>query len=53
MSEKMYRKLPCIKVDGDTFGNVLHEVVEEVPVALFVNGRHAMTAMMSPVQLED
>jgi FdhD protein len=27
--------------------------VEEVPVALFVNGRHAMTAMMSPVQLED
>ena len=32
---------------------VLHEVVEEVPVALFVNGRHAMTAMMSPVQLED
>jgi len=53
MSEKMYRKLPCIKVDGDTFGNVLHEVVEEVPVALFVNGRHAMTGMMSPVQLED
>ena len=53
MSEKMYRKLPCIKVDGDTFGNALHEVVEEVPVALFVNGRHAMTAMMSPVQLED
>ena len=53
MSEKMYRKLPCIKVDGDTFRNELHEVVEEVPIALFVNGRHAMTAMMSPVQLED
>ena len=53
MSEKMYRKLPCIKVDGDIFRNELHEVVEEVPVALFVNGRHAMTAMMSPVQLED
>ena len=31
----------------------LHEVIEEVPLALFVNGRHAMTAMMSPVQLED
>jgi FdhD protein len=28
-------------------------VIEEVPLALFVNGRHAMTAMMSPVQLED
>jgi FdhD protein len=53
MSEKMYRKLPCIKVDGDTFENALHEVIEEVPIALFVNGRHAMTAMMSPVQLEE
>jgi len=51
--EKMYRMLPCIKADGDTFEKVLHEVVEEVPIALFVNGRHAMTAMMSPVQLEE
>ena len=51
--EKMYRMLPCIKADGNTFEKVLHEVVEEVPVALFVNGRHAMTAMMSPVQLEE
>jgi FdhD protein len=49
----MYRKLPCIKVDGNSHRKELHEVVEEVPVALFVNGRHAMTAMMSPVQLED
>jgi FdhD protein len=40
--EKMYRMLPCIKADGNTFEKVLHEVVEEVPVALFVNGRHAM-----------
>jgi FdhD protein len=53
MSDEIYRKLPCIKIDGDTSERVLHEVVEEVPVALFVNGRHAMTAMMSPVQLED
>jgi FdhD protein len=51
--EKMYRMLPCIKADGNKFEKVLHEVVEEVPVALFVNGRHAMTAMMSPVQLEE
>jgi len=51
--EKMYRMMPCIKADGNTFEKVLHEVVEEVPVALFVNGRHAMTAMMSPVQLEE
>jgi FdhD protein len=51
--EKMYRMLPCIKADGNKFEKVLHEVVEEVPIALFVNGRHAMTAMMSPVQLEE
>jgi FdhD protein len=49
----MFRMMPCIKVDGDGFREELHEVVEEVPIALFVNGRHAMTAMMSPVQLED
>jgi FdhD protein len=49
----MFRKLPCIKVDGEKAKRDLHEVIEETPMALFVNGRHAMTAMMSPVQLED
>src|SRR5512136_3277428 len=51
--EKMFRMMPYIKADGNISEKVLHEVVEEVPVALFVNGRHAMTAMMSPVQLEE
>jgi len=49
----MYRSLPCIRVDGDLFEQGMHEVVEEVPIALFINGRHSMTAMMSPVNLED
>jgi len=49
----MYRSLPCIRVDGDLFEHGVHEVVEEIPIALFINGRHAMTAMMSPVNLED
>lgn len=49
----MFRRLPCIKVDGENAAESLHEVIEEAPLALFVNGRHAMTAMMSPVQLED
>ena len=49
----MYKKIPCIKVEGEKAKKDLHEVIEEVPLALFVNGRHAMTAMMSPVQLED
>jgi len=49
----MYRSLPCIRVDGDHFLHGVHDVVEEMPIALFINGRHAMTAMMSPVNLED
>jgi FdhD protein len=51
--EAMFRKLPCIRVDGDKATAGFHEVIEEVPMALFVNGRHAMTAMMSPVMLEE
>jgi FdhD protein len=49
----MYRKLPVIKVTGDSTERGFHEVIEESPYALFVNGRHAMTAMMSPEGLED
>ena len=49
----MFKKLPCKRIDGESCEPGLHEVIEEVPFALFVNGRHAMTAMMSPVQLED
>lgn len=51
--DKMYRSIPCTKVDGERSETSPHEVIEEVPLALFVNGRHAMTAMMSPVQLEE
>jgi FdhD protein len=49
----MFRKLPCIKIDGDRAKNDTHEVIDEVPYALFINGRHAGTMMLSPVQLED
>lgn len=49
----MYRSLPCIRFEGDLFLHGVHDVVEEIPIALFINGRHAMTAMMSPVNLED
>src|SRR5512135_1643362 len=49
----MYRSLPCTRVDGCIFEHGVHDVVEEIPIALFINGRHAMTAMMSPVNLED
>ena len=52
-SAPMYRSLPCLRVDGDLFEHGMHDVVEEIPIALFINGRHSMTAMMSPVNLED
>jgi FdhD protein len=51
--DRMSRAVPCLKVDGDVCEKTPHEVVEELPIAVFVNGRHAMTAMMSPVDLED
>ncbi|MEI8330251.1 MAG: formate dehydrogenase accessory sulfurtransferase FdhD [Methanomicrobiales archaeon] len=52
-NEAMFRHVPSIRVDGEIAEVATHEVIEEIPYALFINGRHAMTAMMSPVQLED
>lgn len=49
----MYRKLRCIRINRGFSEEILHEVIEEIPYALFVNGRHMMTAMMSPHGLED
>jgi len=51
--ELMFKSVPVILIDGENNTFDKHDVIEEVPFALFVNGRHAMTAMMSPVQLED
>ena len=53
MTIPMFKNLPCIKMDGESAKAGTHEVIDEVPEALFVNGRHAMTAMMSPTDLED
>lgn len=49
----MFQTVPCIRVSGDHHELSTHEVVEEMPFALFINGRHAMTAVASPVLLED
>jgi len=49
----MYSTVPCIKsVDGSMVPSS-HDVVIEVPLSVFVNGRHALTAMISPVMLEE
>lgn len=49
----MYQRISCIRVSGDASEQILHEVIVETPYALFLNGRHMMTAMMSPEDLED
>ncbi|WP_048139492.1 formate dehydrogenase accessory sulfurtransferase FdhD [Methanosarcina horonobensis] len=49
----MYITVPCIKYDNGEMFPSSHEVVMEVPLAVFVNGRHALTAMVSPTMIEE
>lgn len=49
----MYSTVSCIKYDNGSMVPSSHEVVIEVPLAVFVNGRHALTAMVSPKLLEE
>ncbi|MDW7731808.1 MAG: formate dehydrogenase accessory sulfurtransferase FdhD [Methanolobus sp.] len=49
----MFRELPCIKAEGESFSQDMHPVIEEMPLAVSVNGRHALTAMTSPVMLRE
>ncbi len=44
----MFKDFPCIKLDGETFEKTMHKVVEEVPLSIFINGKHFVTAMTSP-----
>ncbi len=49
----MYSIVPCIKYDNGLMVPSSHKVVMEVPLSVFVNGRHALTAMVSPTMLEE
>jgi FdhD protein len=49
----MFRTVPCVKSDDGSMIPSSHDVVIEVPLSVFVNGRHALTAMISPVMLEE
>jgi|BioPla2DNA2_1021312.scaffolds.fasta_scaffold11445_2 FdhD protein len=46
----MFRKIPCIPIGG---GQMFLDVAEETPIAIFVNGRHMTTAILSPGGFED
>ena len=49
----MYSTVPCIKSDDGSMVPSSHDVVMEVPLSVFVDGRHALTAMISPTMLEE
>lgn len=49
----MYREVDCIKGNEDSFELEKHPVIEELPLAVTVNGRHALTAMISPDMLRE
>ncbi|WP_406660976.1 formate dehydrogenase accessory sulfurtransferase FdhD [Methanolobus sp. ZRKC3] len=49
----MYREIDCIKGDGASFELEKHPVIEEMPLAVKVNGRQALTAMISPDMLRE
>jgi len=41
----MFKKIACIRIGG---GRIAQDAAEETPVAVFVNGRHLTTVILSP-----
>ncbi len=44
----MIKEYKCLRLDGGNAGEAICQVVEEVPLSIFINGRHFVTAMTSP-----
>jgi len=44
----MIREYKCLRLDGERAEEAACQVVEEVPLSIFINGRHFVTAMISP-----
>jgi len=49
----MQREFPCLKLDGESIEEGACPVVEETPLSIFINGRHFVTAMISPKDRRD
>jgi FdhD protein len=49
----MLKKFNCLKFDTNNFEKSIHEVVEELPLSIFINGRHFVTAMISPQMVRE
>ncbi|ODS41229.1 MAG: formate dehydrogenase family accessory protein FdhD [Candidatus Altiarchaeales archaeon WOR_SM1_79] len=48
----MLKKVHCVRLDGDK-AELEDEIAEEVPLVIFVNGKHFSTAMISPQMREE
>jgi FdhD protein len=44
----MQKEFNCLRLDGEEVDDATCQVVEEVPLSIFINGRHFVTAMTSP-----
>lgn len=49
----MKRDHSCAKLEGETFIGSMDSVVQEQPLSIFINGRHFVTAMTSPLMAEE
>lgn len=49
----MIKEYGCTKIDGISRKDEICPVVEEVPLSVFINGRHFATAMISPELTEE
>jgi FdhD protein len=44
----LIKECKCLRLDGANAEEATCQVVEEVPLSIFINGRHFVTAMISP-----
>ena len=49
----MFKLYPCVKEEAGQFSASTHEVIEEIPLMVMVNGRHALTVMSSPTLIRE
>jgi FdhD protein len=49
----LFSEFPCLKLDEDVVEQSSCSVVEEIPLSIFINGRHFVTAMTSPQMREE
>jgi FdhD protein len=49
----LFCEFNCIKLDEDAVEQSSCKIVEEIPLSIFINGRHFVTAMMSPQMKEE